>query len=149
MSKKLLGVLLAAATLSAPAALACEAMMKKQAQAAKAAVKNVTVAEVASLRQQEQVTVVDANGEQFRKENGVIPGALLLTNYRQYDPATELPASKSDKLVFYCANTQCKASHAAAKRALEAGYTDVSVLPEGLLGWKEAGQPTASATPRS
>jgi rhodanese-related sulfurtransferase len=35
------------------------------------------------------------------------------------------------------------ASHQAAGRAVEAGYTDVAVLADGLKGWKDSGQPTA------
>jgi rhodanese-related sulfurtransferase len=149
MSKKLLGAVLAAAALTTPAlALACEGKAKSAA-AAKASVKNLTVAEVASLQKDKKATVLDANGEDFRKQNGVIPGAVLLTNYRTYDAAKELPAQKDQKLVFYCANTQCKASHKAAEKALEAGFTDVNVLGDGLMGWKAAGQSTASATPQS
>ena len=34
------------------------------------------------------------------------------------------------------------ASHGAARRAVDAGYTDVSVLADGLQGWKAAGKPT-------
>jgi rhodanese-related sulfurtransferase len=34
------------------------------------------------------------------------------------------------------------ASHHAAGLAAEAGYIHVSVLAEGLLGWKKAGQKT-------
>jgi rhodanese-related sulfurtransferase len=33
------------------------------------------------------------------------------------------------------------ASHEAARRAAQAGYTNVSVMGDGLLGWKKAGQP--------
>jgi len=36
------------------------------------------------------------------------------------------------------------ASHEAARRAVKAGYTDVSVMVGGIMGWKDAGQPTAS-----
>jgi rhodanese-related sulfurtransferase len=32
------------------------------------------------------------------------------------------------------------ASHGAARRAVEAGYTNVSVMADGLKGWKAAGQ---------
>ena len=38
------------------------------------------------------------------------------------------------------------ASHAAARRAVEHGYTDVSVMPAGIKGWKAAGEPTAPAS---
>jgi rhodanese-related sulfurtransferase len=33
------------------------------------------------------------------------------------------------------------ASHSAARRAVAAGYTDVSVMVEGIKGWDAAGQP--------
>jgi rhodanese-related sulfurtransferase len=33
------------------------------------------------------------------------------------------------------------ASHEAAGRAVKAGYNDVSVMPEGIEGWKNAGKP--------
>jgi rhodanese-related sulfurtransferase len=36
------------------------------------------------------------------------------------------------------------ASHAAARRAVEAGYTDVSVMVDGIEGWKAAGMQAAS-----
>jgi rhodanese-related sulfurtransferase len=35
------------------------------------------------------------------------------------------------------------ASHEAARRAVKAGYTQVSVMGDGLLGWKAAGKPVA------
>ena len=35
------------------------------------------------------------------------------------------------------------APHEAARRAVEAGYTDVSVMSDGIKGWNEAGKPTA------
>jgi rhodanese-related sulfurtransferase len=38
------------------------------------------------------------------------------------------------------------ASHAAAGRAVDAGYKDVSVLSDGLMGWKAAGKPVAKVS---
>jgi rhodanese-related sulfurtransferase len=35
------------------------------------------------------------------------------------------------------------ASHQAARRAVDAGYTDVSVMSDGIKGWIEAGQSVA------
>lgn len=145
MSSKLFGALAAVAVLASPAAaLACKD------KASTASVQHVTVDELASLTQQKKAVAVDANGADFRQQNGVIPGAVLLTSSSQFDPARELPAAKDQALVFYCANTKCGASHQAAKKAQAAGYTHVSVLPEGLLGWKAAGKPTQSVpAPRS
>jgi rhodanese-related sulfurtransferase len=129
---------------ASPAALACDNGTKS----AEKSVKNVTVTEVATWTKASKAVVLDANNPDFRAKNGVIPGARLLTSFRKYDVEKELPVAKDSKLVFYCANTHCSASQAAAEKALSAGYTDVNVLPDGLMGWKQAGQPTA-ATPQS
>ncbi len=147
MNRKLLGCVFALSLAVPSIALACDADKKEQ--AATPTVKSLTITELASLQKAKKATVLDANFDQFRKQNGVIPGAFMLTSFNKYDVAKELPAAKDSKLVFYCANTQCTASHAAAQRALEAGYTDVNVLPDGLMGWKKAGQPTATVTPQS
>ncbi len=104
--------------------------------------RTVTVDELAALRTTGKTIVVDANGAETRQKYGGIPGALLLTHYADYDVAKQLPHDRSKKLVFYCANEQCMASHKAAQRAVDAGYADVSVLPAGIMGWKRAGQPT-------
>jgi len=87
------------------------------------------------------VAILDANGERTRKAHGKIPSATLLSHYADYKMA-ELPKDKSKGLVFYCSNTQCGASKKGAKRALLAGYTNVGVLPVGVMGWKEAGKKT-------
>jgi rhodanese-related sulfurtransferase len=147
MNRKLLGCVFALSLALPSIALACDA--EKKEQAAAPTVKSLTIPQVASLQKEKKATVLDANFDQFRKANGVIPGALMLTSFNKYDVAKELPAAKDSKLVFYCANTQCQASQAAAQRALQAGYTDVNVLPDGLMGWKMAGQPTATVTPQS
>lgn len=112
------------------------------------AVNNVSLKDVAAWNKSRKITPVDANSAETRAKMGVIPGAKLLSSSSQY-AATELPASKDAKLVFYCASTRCTASQKAAKRAVELGYTDVNVLPDGIKGWVEAGQPTDRITPRS
>jgi hypothetical protein len=67
------------------------------------AVKEMTVADAVAAHKGGAV-FVDANGEDYRKENGKVPGAILLANYRKYDPKSVLPASKDAQLVFYCSN---------------------------------------------
>lgn len=84
--------------------------------------------------------VLDANGKETRQSQGFIPTALLLTSASEYDLAL-LPREKSTPLVFYCANDKCTASHTAAKRALQSGYSDVGVLGAGISGWVKAGKP--------
>ena len=134
-----------AVVFAAPAAVfACEGEGHTMA----AAPKKVTVPELAKLTTAKQATVVDANDNAFRSKNGIIPGAILLTSSSEF-ALSELPAKKDAKVVFYCANEMCGASHGAAQKAMSAGYTDVSVLPDGLMGWKAAGQKTASFKPNS
>lgn len=85
------------------------------------------------------VHIYDVNTADLRSKEGLIPGATPVTS--QLDTKV-LPQDKSAKLVFYCANTQCMASHEAAKAAAKAGYKDVNVMSDGILGWKKAGKPT-------
>ena len=90
----------------------------------------------------------DVNVESTRENVGIIPGAKLLSSSSKYDVAKELPADKNTPLVFYCANTMCTASHSAAKKAIRAGYVNVSVMVDGIYGWKKAGKPrTALVSP--
>jgi hypothetical protein len=51
-----------------------------------------------------EVHLYDANHDEFRNKEGIIPGAVLLTNAHDYDLAKTLPADKSATLVFYCSN---------------------------------------------
>ncbi len=46
-------------------------------------------------------TPVDCNGDSTRKHMGTIPGAILISDEEKF-AATELPADKTTKLVFYC-----------------------------------------------
>ncbi len=85
---------------------------------------------------------VDANSSDTREKLGVIPGAIMLTSYSEFDATKELPKDKRKNLVFYCSNEMCSASKVAAGRAMEAGYSNVAVLPVGVKGWKAAGQKT-------
>jgi len=103
----------------------------------------VTVTDVQRFVKDKSATILDANDGDTRKEYGVVPGAVLLSG-KDY-PLSSLPASKTDKLVFYCGGTQCRASDKAAGRAASAGYADVSVMRAGIRGWRDAGQATNPA----
>lgn len=138
MNRIVLSAVLAASFVVPSVALACDG-----AHQASVEPKKVTVAEVATWsKDKKKFTPVDANGKSTRDSQGVIPGAVLLTSSTQYD-VKELPADKANTLVFYCASESCGASKQAAVKAMEAGYTDVAVLPAGIAGWKKSGQTTA------
>ncbi len=123
-------------------AAACSKSADKTNSTVSEKVTEVTIEELDSHLAKGDCTPVDANGDATRKKQGVIPGAVLLTDYETFS-ASELPADKSRQLVFYCANTQCGASHEAAGKAITAGYKNVKVLPDGIAGWVKAGKKTA------
>jgi len=102
----------------------------------------LTVGQLATeLKSADPPRLYDANGDRTRREYGVIPGAVLLPSSRDYALGL-LPESKAAHLVFYCASSWCGAAETAAERAERAGYLVVSVLPDGIKGWTEAGMPT-------
>jgi rhodanese-related sulfurtransferase len=106
-----------------------------------------SVEELASWNAQHaDLTICDANSADTRERYGVIPGAVLLSNYRDYEPVTELPADTGAKLVFYCHSEYCGAAADAARKAIAAGYRDVWVMAPGIEGWKQAGQPVDAVT---
>lgn len=67
------------------------------------AVKQLTVPEAAAAHKAGAV-FVDANDEDFRKDNGKVPGAILLASYRKFDAKSVLPQNQDTPLVFYCSN---------------------------------------------
>jgi len=72
--------------------------------AEKGAIKEVDVDTAASLLDAKSAKAVDANTEEFRAQNGVVPGAVLLTNYLDWEPPEVLGPDKDQKLVFYCSS---------------------------------------------
>lgn len=112
--------------------------------------KTVQIGDVAKWVGSKEILVhlYDANTEKTRLAEGVIPGATKLSSSTTYDLAV-LPQDKSEKLVFYCANVACSASHAAAKRAVQAGYKNVNVMADGIIGWRKAGYFTDKYTAKS
>jgi rhodanese-related sulfurtransferase len=106
-----------------------------------AAIASVSVDELDRMLANRECVAVDANGAATRQKLGVIPGAVLLDDGDSLDG---LPADRTTQLVFYCTNTVCGASHAAAQKAITAGYTRVKVLPDGIAGWVKAGKKTSS-----
>ena|ERR1700687_6230103 len=98
----------------------------------------LTVEEVSALMAKGAASVFDANSrEEWARRH--IPGAKWV----EFSALAErdLPASKDRLLVFYRYNTMCLASHQAAQRALEMGYSSVFIMAEGIQGWVKAGKP--------
>jgi rhodanese-related sulfurtransferase len=109
-----------------------------QAPAEKEPFQRLTVDEVQKLVGQKDVAIYDNNNaERFAK--GHVPGAKNVSPREL--TAADLPANKDAKLVFYCANEKCMACHEGAKKAIELGYKNVFIMPQGIMGWEKAGKP--------
>ena len=64
----------------------------------------MTVDEVDHALAAKEVQAVDCNSPNTRKRIGVVPGAIMISDNESY-AASELPADKATKLVFYCASS--------------------------------------------
>lgn len=63
----------------------------------------VTVDEVEKGLADNTLSIVDCNGDGTRKKFGIVPGAILVADEEAF-PASDLPADKTRKLVFYCSS---------------------------------------------
>lgn len=104
--------------------------------------KIISISELDQLIQKKskKIHLYDANVESTRDSVGIIPGAKLISSSDSFDLKKDLPTDKNEQLIFYCANTRCSASHIAAEKAISLGYKNVSVMTEGIYGWKKAGK---------
>jgi len=71
---------------------------------------------------------------------GHIKGAISLP-FGKIDKYAHRILDPNDKIIVYCANTQCQASPAAAEKLMAMGFGNVYDYAEGLHGYKEAGFP--------
>ena len=91
----------------------------------------------------QHLSVFDVNSTQSWTQAHV-PGAKHLdpVEYQEGD----LPADKSDMLVFYCSNPMCRKAPNAARRATKLGYGNVRVMSAGISGWLAKNLPTEAGT---
>lgn len=82
--------------------------------------------------------VLDARGDKYF--NGeLIPGAKRLTVNSSAEQIEKVLPNKEAAVITYCASTTCPASKRLAEKLKGLGYTHVQEYPEGLVGWKAAG----------
>lgn len=85
-----------------------------------------------------QAMVFDSRPLKTKYVKGHIPTAVSLP-FSQFDKLSgKLPRSPDTPLIFYCGGLKCKLSHKSAAKAIEMGYTNVSVFAEGYPKWKKA-----------
>lgn len=82
---------------------AAAAMFAAGCTTSQAQVKDVSVEQAAKSLNGKAV-FVDANTDDFRQENGIVPGAILLASSHGPEVVNALPADKDTPLIFYCSN---------------------------------------------
>ena len=107
------------------------------------ALPRLTLSEVDALLEEARsggrpVSVFDAN-ERELYDSGHLPGAKWVPWNGL--TAKDLPADKAQKLVFYCTNEQCTASHESAVTAKKLGHDNVYIMPAGIVGWRAENRP--------
>jgi len=130
-------VFCAAAIMALSGGLTVEAFAGDVAEKAAAlpeGVKTISTDELKKLIAQKSVFVYDSrSADAFAKSH--VDGAASLP-LESFD-ASKLPADKAAQLVFYCGGPSCTLAPASAKKALEAGYTNVAVYHDGVKGWTQ------------
>jgi rhodanese-related sulfurtransferase len=103
--------------------------------------KSISPAELHRLKQAEDITVVDVNARE-RWLEARVPGAKNLDpeNFK----ARDLPAEKTETVVFYCSNLMCSKGPKAASRAKKLGFANAIVMSAGIKGWRDANLPVQS-----
>lgn len=100
---RVMRTLLFGIALSLAAVSGCKSDKAAAADKAKADIPALTMDEVQKGIEAKQLTPVDCNGDRTRKKHGMLPGAIAVSDEESF-AASELPADKTTKLVFYCAN---------------------------------------------
>jgi hypothetical protein len=95
--------ILLAAVLAAGTVAGCSKDKPAASEQATEKLPTMTMDEVEKAIAANEVTPVDCNADKTRKKNGVVPGAILISDEETF-VASELPADKGRKLVFYCAD---------------------------------------------
>ena len=104
---------------------------------------DINIKELKAAIEAKNVVIIDVNGTESYKD-GHIPGAINFEDIKA-DFAKALPKDKNALVVAYCGGPQCMAYKAAAEKAVAMGYTNVKHLPDGISGWKSAGEKTEKA----
>ncbi|MFA6294697.1 MAG: rhodanese-like domain-containing protein [Victivallales bacterium] len=100
--------------------------------------KTVTTEELKKIIDNKSSLIFDARSGKYDTGER-IPGAKSLNaDSSAADIAKAIP-DKNASIVTYCVDPQCPASANLAKHLKKLGYTNISEYPEGIEGWKKAG----------
>lgn len=92
---------------------------------------------LADLISKNKTMVVDSRPLIKKYNKGHVPTAMSLPFSKFDELKGKLPRDPNTPLVFYCGGLKCKLSHKSASKALEMGYTNVTVFATGYPAWKK------------
>ncbi len=104
----------------------------------KEGIKVIGTDELKTIVEKKSALIFDARSAKY--DNGErIPGATALSAESLPDDVAKAITGKNAAVVVYCANTKCPASGQLAVYLKKLGYTNIMEYPEGIEGWKAAG----------
>jgi rhodanese-related sulfurtransferase len=97
----------------------------------------VSAEQVARQIAENTAMIIDSRPQKTKFNTGHIPSAINIP-FSQFDTLKgKLPRDLTTPLVFYCGGLKCRLSHKSAVKALEMGYTRVTVFAKGYPEWKK------------
>lgn len=97
----------------------------------------ITTDDLESMKAEDDFVLVDVLSRDHFEE-GHIPGAINIPMDEVADHAPAL-VTKDQKILVYCADTECSASDKAAETLEEHGFDHVMDYEAGKEGWESAG----------
>jgi len=92
------------------------------------------------MRGKQKVVLIDSRlPEEYQQAH--LPGAISIPAERMKLEAKKLPKDKTTPLIFYCRGAGCTLSQAAARAAMEMGYTYLMIYQAGMPDWLLRGNP--------
>ena len=98
---------------------------------------SISVEHVAKQIAANDTIIIDARPQKTKFDKGHIPTAINIP-FTQFDTLKgKLPRDLNTPVIFYCGGLKCRLSHKSAAKALEMGYTKVTVFAKGYPAWKK------------
>jgi len=87
-----------------------------------------------------EFTLVDARTKDEYDEAHIVK-AINITEKGYEAQSSQLPSDKNALLVIYCNGVKCGKSKKVAAKAAAAGYTNITIYPDGFPVWEEKAMP--------
>ncbi|HBC86166.1 MAG TPA: hypothetical protein DCZ94_04345 [Lentisphaeria bacterium] len=101
-------------------------------------VKTVGTEEMQKIVEKKTALIFDARSVKYDTGER-IPGARVISTETSSEDVANAIMGKNAAVVLYCSSTKCPASGNLAAYLKKLGYTNITVYPEGIEGWKAAG----------